>query len=58
MRMLASIPAIGDAIEALDHLCSHLSGTLKVITSLTAEIAAKEHIRVDNIQDVRLAIKK
>jgi hypothetical protein len=53
MCVLAGVPAIGDAIEALDDLCSHLSGTIKVITSLTAEIAAKENIRVDNIQDVR-----
>lgn len=44
---------MGDAIEALNDLCNDLSSTLKTVASLSAEIAAKDYVRVDNIQEVR-----
>ncbi|KAF5361405.1 hypothetical protein D9758_006258 [Tetrapyrgos nigripes] len=48
----ATIPTIGDAVEALGTLCSDLAGTLKQISDISAELGAKEHMAVDNIQDI------
>lgn len=50
---IATVPTIGDAIEALDDLCENLTNALKRIADLSAELASREHIRVDNIQEVR-----
>lgn len=52
-RDIATVPTIGDAIEALDDLCENLTNALKRIADLSAELASREHIRVDNIQEVR-----
>ena len=43
---------MGDAIEALSDLCSGLAEMLKQITDLSAELAAKDHIGIENILDV------
>lgn len=51
----ATVPTIGDAIEALDEFCRDLAHVLLRIVDLSAEIANKDHIRVDNIQEVRMA---
>ncbi|KAG5650971.1 hypothetical protein H0H81_010360 [Sphagnurus paluster] len=48
----ATIPTIGDALEALNALCTDLAHTLKQISDLGAELAARDHIVVDNIGDV------
>lgn len=50
---IAIIPTVGDAIDALSDLCSELAETFKQIADLSAELAARDHIRVDNIQEVR-----
>ena len=50
---VATVPTIGDAIEALDDLCEDLKNALKRIADLSAELASKDHIRVDNIHEVR-----
>jgi nuclear pore complex protein Nup205 len=50
------MPTVGDAIEALHDLCIDLTDTLKQIADLSAELASKDHIRVDNIQEVRMHI--
>lgn len=52
-RDIATVPTIGDAMEALDDLCENLTNALKRIADLSAELASREHIRVDNIQEVR-----
>ncbi|KAI0651312.1 nucleoporin Nup186/Nup192/Nup205 [Trametes meyenii] len=51
-RFISAVPTIGDTIEALDDLCEDLTNVLKRIADLSAELASKEHIRVDNIQEV------
>ncbi|KAI0324921.1 hypothetical protein GY45DRAFT_1331027 [Cubamyces sp. BRFM 1775] len=51
-RFIATVPTIGDAIEALDDLCEGLKNALKRIADLSAELASKDHIRVDNIQEI------
>lgn len=53
---LGTIPSIGDTLRALDTLCASFSHTLQQISDIGAELAAKEHIRTDNIQDVRASI--
>lgn len=49
---LATIPTVGDALSSLSALSTELSQTLKQITDLGAELAAHDHIAVDNITDV------
>ncbi|KAF5381906.1 hypothetical protein D9757_007577 [Collybiopsis confluens] len=51
-HFLATIPTVGDALEALNSLCQDLSSTLKQISDIAAELSAKELIAVDNIQEV------
>ncbi|KAG2143441.1 nucleoporin Nup186/Nup192/Nup205 [Suillus bovinus] len=51
-RFVATIPTVGDAIEALNGLCDDLSETLKQIADLSAELSSRDHIRVDNIQEI------
>ncbi|KAJ7279033.1 hypothetical protein C8J57DRAFT_1434189 [Mycena rebaudengoi] len=42
----ATIPTVGDALEALNELCGSLTETLRQILDLSAELASKEHINV------------
>ncbi|KAF8622638.1 hypothetical protein AX15_006886 [Amanita polypyramis BW_CC] len=51
-NFLATVPTMGDAIEALNDLCSGLAEMLKQIADLSAELAARDHIGVENILDV------
>ncbi|CCM02106.1 uncharacterized protein FIBRA_04183 [Fibroporia radiculosa] len=51
-RSTPTVPSVGDTIEALHHLCDDLAGSLRQIISLTAELSSRNHIRVDNIQDI------
>ncbi|TFK37612.1 nucleoporin Nup186/Nup192/Nup205 [Crucibulum laeve] len=48
----ATVPSVGDVLGALDELCNDLSETLKQIADLTAELANKDHIGVENAQEV------
>jgi len=48
----ATVPTLGDAIEALNDLCGGLAEMLKQIADLSAELAAKDHIPVENIMDM------
>lgn len=52
----ATIPTVGDAVEALNDICDNLTDTLKQIADLSAELASRDQVRVDNIQDVRISI--
>jgi nuclear pore complex protein Nup205 len=47
--LLATIPTVGDAIDALTELYNDLSNVLHKISDLSAELTSKEHLRVDNI---------
>jgi len=51
-RVIATIPTVGDAIEALNSLCDDLGATLKQIADVSAELSSRDHIRVDTIQEV------
>ncbi|KAF7300289.1 hypothetical protein MKEN_01353000 [Mycena kentingensis (nom. inval.)] len=51
-HFLATIPTIGDALDALNTLCADLSNTLQQIADISAELAANEHVGVDNIAEM------
>ncbi|KAF7320904.1 Nucleoporin [Mycena chlorophos] len=51
-HFLATIPTVGDALEALSALCGDLSATLQQIADITAELAAKEHVSVERIDEM------
>jgi hypothetical protein len=46
------MPTVGDAVEALNDLCLDLTDALQQIADLSAELASRDHVRVDNIQEV------
>ncbi|KAL0579383.1 hypothetical protein V5O48_002608 [Marasmius crinis-equi] len=51
-HFLATIPTLGDALEALSTLCNDLAGTLRQISNISAELGAKALIAVDNIHEI------
>ncbi|KAJ7830504.1 nucleoporin Nup186/Nup192/Nup205 [Mycena olivaceomarginata] len=51
-HFLATIPTVGDALDALNALCDDLAHTLKQIADLSAELAAREHVSVENIGEL------
>ncbi|PCH43029.1 hypothetical protein WOLCODRAFT_121398 [Wolfiporia cocos MD-104 SS10] len=51
-RFLATMPTIGDAIEAVSHICDNLANSLKYVVDLSNEIASRDHIRVDNVHEI------
>ncbi|KAH7909315.1 nucleoporin Nup186/Nup192/Nup205 [Hygrophoropsis aurantiaca] len=51
-RFVATIPTVGDAIEALYDLCDDLAHILKQVSDLAAGLSSRDHIRVDNIHEV------
>ncbi|KAI0742693.1 nucleoporin Nup186/Nup192/Nup205 [Daedaleopsis nitida] len=51
-RFIATVPTISNAIEAVDAFCRDLAQVLLRIVDLSAELANKDHIRVDNIQEI------
>ncbi|KAF9815688.1 hypothetical protein IEO21_04405 [Rhodonia placenta] len=51
-RYVATVPTVGDAIDALNHLCDDLANSLKQIVDLSAELSARDYIRVDNIEEI------
>ncbi|KAF9463318.1 nucleoporin Nup186/Nup192/Nup205 [Collybia nuda] len=57
-HFLATIPTIGDALEALNSLCADLRQALKQISEISAELAARDHIGVENITEVVLDIQE
>jgi nuclear pore complex protein Nup205 len=48
----ATVPTVGDALIALDDLCHDLAETLKQISDISAELANKHQIGLDNSQEL------
>ena len=48
--MIATIPTIGDALEALEDICSDLSETLKQIIDISAELDSREHVTMERLR--------
>lgn len=49
----ATVPTVGNAIEALTDLCDDIVETLKQMAAISAELDARDHVQVDNIRQVR-----
>ncbi|PPQ71980.1 hypothetical protein CVT26_007136 [Gymnopilus dilepis] len=47
-----TVPTVGDALIALGDLCNELSNTLKQISDIGAELANKDHIGLENAEEV------
>ena len=50
--LVATVPTVGDAIEALTDFCDELMETLKQMAVLSAELDARDHVQVDDIRQV------
>lgn len=50
---IATIPTVGDALGALDDLCTDLTTTLKQIADIGAELAHKGQSGTDSANEVR-----
>ena len=51
---IATVPTVGDAIEALGHLCDDLSDGFKRIMNLSAELASRDPTRVAHVEQVSI----
>ena len=49
----ATVPTVGNAIEALTDLCDDIVETLKQMAAISAELDARDHVQVENIRRVR-----
>lgn len=52
ITLAATIPTVGDALLALEDLCSELNTTLKQIADINAELTNRDHIGLENVQEV------
>ncbi|KAG6891452.1 hypothetical protein C0992_006711 [Termitomyces sp. T32_za158] len=57
-QFLATIPTVGDALSSLSALSTELAQTLKQIADLGAELAAHDHIAVENVTDIVMDIDR
>lgn len=48
----ATVPTVGDAIDALTDFCDELLETLKQMTAISAELEARDHVQVEDIRQV------
>lgn len=48
---LATVPTVGDTLVALEDLCTDITETLKQISDIGAELANKDFIGIDNVQE-------
>jgi len=56
IRLVATVPTVGDAIEALTDFCDELLETLKQMSVINAELEARDHVQVGDIRQVGHAI--
>ena len=52
IHLKATVPTVGDAIEALTDFCDELLETLKQMTAISAELEARDHVQVEDIRQV------
>lgn len=52
---IATIPTVGDALEALEDICTDLSEILKQIADIAVEIDSREHVGLERLQHVGYA---
>ncbi|KAH9982000.1 nucleoporin Nup186/Nup192/Nup205 [Russula compacta] len=51
-RFIATVPTVGDAIEALADFCDELLETLKQMTVISAELETRDHVQVEDIRQI------
>jgi nuclear pore complex protein Nup205 len=51
-RLVAAVPTVGDAIDALTDFCDELLETLKQMSVISAELEARDHVQVEDIRQV------
>jgi hypothetical protein len=52
IHLVATVPSVGDAIEALTDICDELLETLKQMSVISAELEARDHVQVEDIRQV------
>ncbi len=53
MQCIAPLPSLKDAADALEGVCDDLSATMQEISDIAAELEHRDHVRVDNLMEVR-----
>jgi len=48
----ATIPTVGNVVEALSGICDEITETLKQMAAISAELDARDHIQVEDIRQV------
>jgi len=51
-RFIATVPTVGDAIEAWTDFCDELLETRKQMTAIIAELEARDHVQVEDIRQI------
>ncbi|KAI0297000.1 nucleoporin Nup186/Nup192/Nup205 [Multifurca ochricompacta] len=51
-RFIATVPTVGDVIEALTDLCDELVETLKQMAVINAELDARDHVQVEDVRQI------
>lgn len=52
----ATVPTIGDALASLDDVCNDLAEVLRQISDIGAELAHKDRLSLNDVQEVRISI--
>ena len=52
----APLPSFHDIIEAVNGICDSLVSTLMQIADIAAELEHRDHVRIDEIENVRSKI--
>lgn len=48
----ATVPTVGNAIEALTDLCDEIVETMKQMAAIGAELDARDHVQVEDVRRV------
>ncbi|KXN92702.1 hypothetical protein AN958_06980 [Leucoagaricus sp. SymC.cos] len=51
-HFIASVPTVGDAIQALEFISDEIATMFRQIADLNAELANKDHIVVENVKEI------
>ncbi|KAF5345807.1 hypothetical protein D9756_010889 [Leucocoprinus leucothites] len=51
-HFIASVPTVGDVIQALEFISDDIAATLRQISDLSAELANKDHIVVESVKEI------
>lgn len=49
---LVPLPSVKNVVDVLEDICEELLGTLKDIVDISSELTHRDHVRIDNIEEV------